>query len=197
MKVDKKLLFQWKQGSTYDYCLGIDMAFRKTGIAILDNKYNFIMSDRMEISGSVENLNALSEETTQKFIEILEPYKDILKNSCVVIEHCSTMWKFSLMLGLLSNILTNYFQVKEIRAISANRWQYDLLRKQRYYKREQVKQLSKDYFNQIEVKNKKERMTQDEYDAYCIATWGINKLFNNEENEFEEIVEEEKGEDIE
>lgn len=69
MKVDKKLLFQWKQGGTYDYCLGIDMAFRKTGIAILDNKYNFIMSDRMEISGSVENLNALSKKLPKSLLK--------------------------------------------------------------------------------------------------------------------------------
>ena len=37
-------------------------------------------------------------------------------------------------------------------------------------------------------------MVQDEYDAYGIATWGINKLFNSEENDFEIVNEEEQQE---
>ena len=55
-----------------------------------------------------------------------------------------------------------------------------------------LRKLSRDYFNEIETKNKKERMVQDEYDAYGIATWGINKLFNSEENDFEIVNEEEQ-----
>lgn len=35
-------------------------------------------------------------------------------------------------------------------------------------------------------------MVQDEYDAYCIATWGINKLFNDVEDDFEMVDNEEQ-----
>lgn len=190
MVTKNKTVFQWKQGKTYDYCLGIDLALKRTGVALLTKEYEFVMSDYFDTTHSVENLTNLSEEITAKFISMLEPFKEQLKESCVIIEHALTNWKFSLMLGFISNILTNYFQVKDIRAISANRWQYDVLRKKGYWKSTQIKELSRDYFNEIEVNNKKERMVQDEYDAYCIATWGINKLFNSVED-FEVINEEE------
>ena len=192
MRIKDKTIFKWKQAKTYEYCLGIDLALRRSGVALLRKDYEFIMSDYFDTTHSVDNLINLSEEVTTKFISILEPYKEELKDCCVVIEHAAVNWKFTLMLGMVTNILTNYFQVKEIRAISANRWQTDLLRKQRYWKKTQIKELSRDYFNEIETKNKKERMVQDEYDAYGIATWGINKLFNSEENDFEIVNEEEQ-----
>ncbi len=192
MVISNKKVLQWKQGKTYKYCLGIDLALRKTGVALLDNKYQFIMSNYFETTHSVENMINLCEEVTIKFIKILEPYKEELKEACVIIEHASVNWKFSFMLGMISNILVNYFQVKELRAISANRWQVDLLRKKTFWTSTQIKELSRDYFLQIEQKVKKERMVQDEYDAYCIATWGINKLFNNVEDDFEVIDDEEQ-----
>lgn len=191
MRTKQETIFKWKQGKTYEYCLGIDLALRRTGVALLTKNYDFIMSNYFDTTHSVENLVNLTDEVTTKFISILEPYKEELKESCVVIEHAAVNWKFSLMLGMISNILTNYFQVKEIRAISANRWQVDLLRKQNFWKKTQLKEISRDYFNEIETKTKKERMVQDEYDAYCIATWGINKLFNSEESDFEIVNEEE------
>ena len=191
MRTKQETIFKWKQGKTYEYCLGIDLALRRSGVALLTKNYDFIMSNYFDTTHSVENLVNLTDEVTTKFISILEPYKEELKESCVVIEHTIVNWKFSLMLGMIANILTNYFQVKEIRAISANRWQVDLLRKQNFWKKTQLKEISRDYFNEIETKNKKERMVQDEYDAYCIATWGINKLFNSEESDFEIVNEEE------
>lgn len=191
MRTKQETIFKWKQGKTYEYCLGIDLALRRTGVALLTKNYDYIMSNYFDTTHSAENLVNLTDEVTTKFISILEPYKEELKDSCVVIEHTAVNWKFSLMLGMISNILTNYFQVKEIRAISANRWQVDLLRKQNFWKKTQLKEISRDYFNEIETKTKKERMVQDEYDAYCIATWGINKLFNSEESDFEIVNEEE------
>lgn len=191
MRTKQETIFKWKQGKTYSYCLGIDLALRRTGVALLTKNYDYIMSNYFDTTHSVENLVNLTDEVTTKFISILEPYKEELKDCCVVIEHTIVNWKFSLMLGMIANILTNYFQVKEIRAISANRWQVDLLRKQNFWKKTQLKEISRDYFNEIETKNKKERMVQDEYDAYCIATWGINKLFNSEESDFEIVNEEE------
>ena len=191
MRTKQETIFKWKQGKTYSYCLGIDLALRRTGVALLTKNYDYIMSNYFDTTHSVENLVNLTDEVTTKFISILEPYKEELKDCCVVIEHTIVNWKFSLMLGMIANILTNYFQVKEIRAISANRWQVDLLRKQNFWKKTQLKEISRDYFNEIETKTKKERMVQDEYDAYCIATWGINKLFNSEESDFEIVNEEE------
>ena len=193
MKTNNKTIFKWKQGKTYSYCLGIDLALRRSGVALLTKDYQYIMSNYFDTTHSVDNLTNLSDEITTKFISILEEFKEELKDCCVVIEHASVNWKFSFMLGVITNILTNYFQVKEIRAISANRWQVDLLRKQRYFKKTQIKELARDYFNEIEEKPKKERMVQDEYDAYCIATWGINKFFNNIESDFEIIDEEQEN----
>lgn len=47
------------------------------------------MSDYFETTHSVENMVNLCEEVTIKFIKILEPYKEELKEACVIIEHAS------------------------------------------------------------------------------------------------------------
>ena len=111
MRIKDKTIFKWKQAKTYEYCLGIDLALRRSGVALLRKNYEFIMSDYFDTSHNVDNLINLSDEVTTKFISILEPYKEELKDCCVVIEHSAFSWKFTLMLGMVTNILTNYFQV--------------------------------------------------------------------------------------
>ena len=85
MRTKKETIFKWKQGKTYEYCLGVDLALRRSGVALLTKDYQFIMSNYFDTTHSVDNLVNLSDEVTTKFISILEPYKEELKDSEITI----------------------------------------------------------------------------------------------------------------